>query len=112
MQERLGFVLPLIGGEGGWLFGAEEDKRYPKVEAALHAQYHREMFESLHTGVLANGEPLPDYLFSITPWIAGSWDYGGQNWWGNILRLDGKLTDTIEAVQSIPVFVRKFSWGE
>ncbi|MFZ1464640.1 MAG: hypothetical protein WAV60_11370 [Anaerolineae bacterium] len=28
------------------------------------------------------------------------------------LMLDGKLTQTIEAVQSIPVFVRKFSWDQ
>jgi hypothetical protein len=112
MKERLGFVLPLIGGEGGWLFGCEEDHRYPKVETELHAQYTQEMFERLRTGVLSNGEPLPDYLFSIKPWIAGSWTYGGQNWWGNFLRPDGKLTQTIEAVQAIPPFVRRFSWGE
>lgn len=110
MQERLGLVLPIIGGEGGWTFGCEEDDRYPKVEAALHAQYHKEMYEWFRTGVLSTGEPLPDYLFSITSWIAGSWDYGGQNWWDNILRSDGKLTETIEAVQSIPSFARKFSW--
>jgi hypothetical protein len=110
MQERIGFVMPIIGGEGGWLFGAEKDLRYPKVESALHAQYHKEMFEWLRTGLLSNGEPLPDYLFSITPWIAGSFTFAGQNWWGNILRPDGKLTATIEAVQSIPPFVRRFSW--
>ena len=83
MKERLGFVLPIIGGEGGWLYGAEKDLRYPKIESALHAQFHKEMFEWLRTGVISNGEPLPDYLFSITPWIAGSWTYIAQNWWGN-----------------------------
>ena len=110
MQERLGFVLPIIGGEGGWLYGAEEDKRYPKVEGAVHAGYHKEMFDWLRTGVLSNGEPLPDYVFSITPWIAGSWTYIGQNWWGNQVVPEGRLTATIEAVQAIPPFVRKFSW--
>ena len=70
------------------------------------------MFEWLSTGVLSNGEPLPDYLFSITPWIAGSFTYGGQNWWGNWLSPDGQLTQTIDAVQAIPAFVRKFSWDE
>jgi hypothetical protein len=110
MQERLGMVLPIIGGEGGWLYGAEKDPRYPKVEGPLHAQYHRTMFDWLRTGVLGNGEPLPDYLFSITPWVAGSWTFGGQNWWGNIIRPDGQLTETITAVQAIPPFVRRFSW--
>ena len=68
------------------------------------------MFEWLRTGVLANGEPLPDYLLSITAWIAGSWTVQGQNWWDNPLMPDGKLTQTIEAMQAIPPFVRRFSW--
>lgn len=110
MQERIGFVLPIIGGEGGWLFGAEKDPRYPKVERALHAQFHGEMFNWLRSGVLINGEPLPDYVFSITGWIAGSWTFGGQNWWGNLVVPENALVDTIRAVQAIPPFVRKFSW--
>lgn len=110
MQERLGFVLPLIGGEGGWWEGNDEDKRYAKVDWTLQAEYTRAMYEALFTGVLANGEPLPDYLFSITAWIAGSFRFASQNWWGNILRKDGKITDTIEAMQRMPVFVRRFSW--
>ena len=36
MQERIGFVLPIIGGEGGWQWGSDQDKRYPKVEDPLH----------------------------------------------------------------------------
>lgn len=110
MQERLGLVLPLIGGEGGWLPGSEEDKRYPKVEPPLHAAYTSEMFQWLRSGVLSNGQPLPDYLFSITAWIAGSWTFQGQNWWDNPLFPDGKLTQTIEAMQAIPAFERRFSW--
>lgn len=105
MQERIGFVLPIIGGEGGWQWGSDQDRRYPKVDAALHAQYHKEMFEWFRTRLLANGEALPDYLFSIAPWIASGW--GADDWWGGVL---GTKTQTIAAVQSIPAFVRKFSW--
>jgi hypothetical protein len=105
MQDRIGYVLPIIGGEGGWEFGAAEDNRYPKVEQPYHADYHKEMFDQFRTGVLSNGEPLPDYLFSITPWIEGGW--GADDWWGGPL---GTKTETIEAVSSIPAFVRKFSW--
>ncbi len=106
MQDRIGSVLPIIGGEGGWQWGADQDNRYPKVEAPLHAQYHKEMFEWFRTGLLSNGELLPDYLFSVTPWISSGW--GADDWWGGVL---GTKTQTIEAVQSIPSFVRKFSWG-
>ena len=107
MQDRIGFVLPIIGGEGGWEFGAAEDNRYPKVELPYHAQYHEELFDWFRTGKLADGEPLPDYLFSITPWIEGGW--GADDWWGGPL---GDKTQTIDAVQSIPAFVRKFSWDD
>ncbi len=107
MKERIGFVLPIIGGEGGWEFGAEQDRRYPKVEQPYHAQYHAAMFDWFRTNVIANGEPLPDYLFSITPWIEGGW--GADDWWGGTL---GDKTETIEAVRAIPPFVRKFSWDE
>ncbi len=106
MQERIGFVLPIIGGEGGWQYGQDQDKRYPKVDQPYHAQYHKEMFEWFRTGLLSNGELLPDYLFSATPWIAAGW--GADDWWDGVL---GTKTETIAAVQSIPPFVRKFSWG-
>ena len=106
MQERIGFVLPIIGGEGGWQFGQDQDKRYPKAEQPYHAQYHKEVFDWFRTGLLSNGEPLPDYLFSVTPWIAAGW--GADDWWGGVL---GTKTETIAAVQAIPPFVRKFSWG-
>ena len=106
MQERIGFVLPIIGGEGGWQFGQDQDKRYPKAEQPYHAQYHKEVFDWFRTGLLSNGETLPDYLFSVTPWIAAGW--GADDWWGGVL---GTKTETIAAVQAIPPFVRKFSWG-
>lgn len=106
MQDRIGFVLPIIGGEGGWQFGQDQDKRYPKAEQPYHAQYHKEMFDWFRTGLLSNGEPLPDYLFSVTPWIAAGW--GADDWWGGVL---GTKTETVAAVQAIPPFVRNFSWG-
>lgn len=108
MQERIGFVLPIIGGEGGWQFGVNDDRRYPEVIQPYHADYHREIFEWFRTGLLSNGEPLPDYLFSTTPWLVGGWNTS-EDWWGGPL---GDKTETIEAVRNIPAFVRKFSWSE
>ncbi|MCL4395022.1 MAG: hypothetical protein M1482_09515 [Chloroflexi bacterium] len=105
MMEYLGFVIPIVGGEGGWEYGADQDNRYPKAEQPYHARYHAEMFEWFQTGVLSNGEPLPDYVFSITPWIAGGW--GADDWWGGVL---GDKTETINAVAALVPFVRKFSW--
>jgi len=106
MQERIGFVLPIIGGEGGWQFGVNDDRRYPEVIQPYHADYHREIFEWFRKGVLSNGEPLPDYLFSVTPWLVGGWNTA-EDWWGGPL---GDKRATIDAVASIPPFERQFSW--
>lgn len=108
MQERIGFVLPIIGGEGGWQFGVNDDRRYPEVVQPYHASYHREIFEWFRHGLLSNGEPLPDYLFSVTPWLVGGWNTA-EDWWGGPL---GDKTATIEAVRTIPPFARQSSWSD
>jgi hypothetical protein len=106
MHERLGLVIPIVGGEGGWQFGVDDDRRYPRVVQPLHALYHREIFEWFRTGVLSSGEALPDYYFSITPWLVSGWNTA-EDWWGGPL---GDKTETIEAVRAIPPFERRFSW--
>ncbi|MGB8648977.1 MAG: LysM domain-containing protein [Anaerolineae bacterium] len=105
MVESLGYCLPMIGGEGGWEWGNEEDHRYSKLTAEQHASYHKQMFEWFSTGVLANGDPLPDELFCISPWIMGDW--GADDWWYGAL---GTKQGTIDTVAGIAPFVRQFSW--
>ena len=34
MHERLGLVIPIVGGEGGWQYGVDDDRRYPPRSAA------------------------------------------------------------------------------
>ena len=58
--------------------------------------------------MLSSGEALPDYYFSITPWLVGGWNTA-EDWWGGPL---GDKTETIEAVRAIPPFVRRFSWDD
>jgi hypothetical protein len=107
MMDSFGFSLPIIGGEAGWAPEALEDKRYPKLTAAMHAAWHKEMFEWFRTGVLSNGEPLPDELFSVDDWIMADW--GADAWWYGVL---GTLQETIDAVISIPPFVRQFGYSQ
>jgi hypothetical protein len=98
-QRRLGFVPPIICGEGGWLYGAYDDHRYPRVGAELHAKYTKRMFKWFRKHRLSNGELLPDYLFAVCPWILS-----GQNdeaWYGYTTK-----EMTIWAVKSIKEFVR------
>ncbi len=107
MEDSLGFCLPMIGGEGGWQWQTEEDLRYPKLPDEHHAAYTREMFEWFNTGKLSDGKPLMDELFCCTAWIEA--DGQADSWWFGPL---GTKQGTIDAVASIPTFVRKFSWDE
>jgi hypothetical protein len=112
-QEEVGFVPPMVMGEGGWASNIMEDGRYPRVTMQNHADWHREMFDWFRTGVLSNGEPLPDYLFAVTPWLvyADFQMWVEENAWF-YSRLTGTKYETIDQVRAIPPFVRRFSWGE
>ncbi len=35
-REEIGFVPPMIAGEGGWKYRATDDNRFPRVEDQLH----------------------------------------------------------------------------
>jgi hypothetical protein len=98
-QRRLGFVPPIICGEGGWLYGAYDDHRYPRVEGELHAKFTKHVYKWFRRGKLTGGAPLPDYLFAVCPWIlSGRTD---EAWYGFTTKVL-----TVEAVKSIPEFAR------
>ncbi|MBN1428499.1 MAG: hypothetical protein JXB07_08940 [Anaerolineae bacterium] len=107
-QEEIGFVPPMIAGEGGWRLGDAADTRYPAVDEALHRDYHVAVFNWFHMGILSNGEPLPDYLFAFCPWLLS--DPNDPAAWFDSMSGDRALT--IQGVTNMPNFVRKFSWEE
>jgi hypothetical protein len=98
-QRRLGFVPPIICGEGGWLYGAYDDHRYPRVGAELHARYTKSMLRWFRKWRLSNGEVLPEYLFAVCPWILSG--PNDEAWYGYTTK-----AMTIWAVKSIKQFVR------
>ncbi len=104
-REEIGVIPPFIAGEGGWQYRNAEDSRYPPVDDALHAQYHLKLLSSFARGKLANGDELPDYLFAFCPWIL----FGGEAdaWYS---WTTGTRLQTINAIKSIPPFVREFNW--
>lgn len=105
-EEEIGFVPPMIVGEGGWKYGATDDGRYPKVSEELHRDYYVELYNWFRTGVLSNGEPLPDYLFAFCPWLL-SHKMDDNAFYDSFA---GDRVVTIEAIRAIPPFVRRFSW--
>jgi hypothetical protein len=100
-EEELGFVPPIVGGEGGWKYGDLTDRRYPKVDDFLHQAHHMAMFAWFKDGVLADGSRLPEYLFAICPWILSGDDpaawYGGPR---------GTRHQTVTAMAGMPRFTR------
>ncbi len=100
-EQELGFVPPFLAGECGWQFGDATDPRYPRVDDAVHAQYHTALFNMLRTGRLANGAPLPEFVYCFCPWIL----YGAEAdaWYSSTT---GVRQQTVDAVAALPPFVR------
>jgi len=101
-EEELGFVPPMICGEGGWQYRSSQDRRYAVVGDYLHAHYHQAMFAWFKEGLLSNGDSLPDYLFAICPWILSGLD--ADAWYSRTL---GTREETIALVKELLPFVRE-----
>jgi hypothetical protein len=101
-EEELGFVPPIICGEGGWEYGDLTDRRYPKVGNFLHQAHHMAMFAWFKDGVLSDGGRLPEYLFAVCPWIVSGADEPGA-WYDGP---QGTRHQTVAAVAGMPRFAR------
>lgn len=105
-QQEIGFIPPMIAGEGGWKWNADNDHRFDPIDAELHRRYHVELYDWFRSGTLSDGTDLPDYLFAFCPWLLSN-KMDDSAWYDSFA---GEHTPTIEGVQSIPPFRRKFSW--
>ena len=104
-RTEIGFVPPMIAGEGGWKYKASDDRRYPSIDEARHRDYHLAVFNWFRTGKLSNGQSLPDYLLAFCPWLLFGSDAAA---W--IDSFEGTRTMTIGAVKAMSNFTRRFSW--
>lgn len=102
LDRELGLVPPFIAGECGWQYGNASDPRYPRIDDAHHAEYHAGLFDMLRTNRLANGAPLPDFVYAFCPWIL----YGPEAdaWFSSAT---GIRQQTLDAVRALPPFVRR-----
>ncbi|MBI5030345.1 MAG: hypothetical protein HZB51_07450 [Chloroflexi bacterium] len=107
-QQEIGFVPPFVAGEGGWKYKSAEDNRFPSIDNKLHAQYHVALFRWFLDGKLADGSPLPDYLFAFCPWLLAAGNETAA-WYDSF---EGERTLTISEIKKIPIFTRKFSWDK
>jgi hypothetical protein len=105
-KKYLGFVPPMIGGEGGWLYQNADDTTVPPVAIDKWVDWHHEMYDWFRTGKLSNGEPLPDYLFSVCPWLLYAADWYGDSW---VDGLDANLkVALIDKLASDQPYIRTF----
>ncbi len=93
-------------GEGGWPPGETHDNRYPAVNETLHRDYHLAVFDWFRTGQLPNGERFPDYLLAYCTWLLSD-PKDPAAWFDSA---SGDRTLTIQAVEAVSPFVRRFSW--
>jgi hypothetical protein len=107
-EEEIGFTPVMIAGEGGWRPGEAQDNRYPAISEELHRNYHLAVFDWFRAGELPNGEALPDYLFAFCPWLISD-PNDPAAWFDSD---SGDRTLTIEAIEAMPLFERKFSWDD
>jgi hypothetical protein len=105
-REEIGFVPPMIAGEGGWRPGEAQDARFPKIDDALHRDYSLAVFDWFASGRLSDGEPLPDYLFAYCPWLLSD-PVDPAAWFDS---RSGDRLLTTQAVKAVPNYVRRFSW--
>jgi hypothetical protein len=106
-QREIGYVPPMVVGEGGWKYGGDDDNRFPKVDEKLYSEYYAALYNWFRSGVLSNGQPLPDYLFAFCPWILSS-PTDPNAFYDSFV---GDHAPTKEAIKALPPFKRKFSWG-
>lgn len=98
-EQELGFVPPMIAGEGGWRPGEAQDSNYPAVSEKLHRDYHRSVFNWFVTGVLSDGTPKPDYLMAFCPWLLSD-IYDPAAWFDSRA---GDRSLTITAIEQLAV---------
>lgn len=111
--KNLGRHLPIICTEGGYRVGDDADNRYPTITEAMHVEYNLAMYEMFRTRIMPNGEPLPDYVFAVCPWLVtadlinADPGFADQGWWQ---KSGPKLI--VAATKALPAFERKFSWDD
>lgn len=102
-KRNLGFIPPMIVGEGGWADG--EAKYNPTVMKEWYAWWLGGFQSGRWQIDEAEIWDLPDYLFAICPWILGS-QYG-FSWTGNPV-----YSETIAWMKANHDYIRRFSWEE
>jgi hypothetical protein len=100
--QALGHPIPIISTEGGPIVGSREDRRYPRLTPALHAEMTLAITEFMHGARDIQGIIRPDSYFAACHWLIANYRLGFMNpgwegqswytdWWNGQFNLKGEL---------------------
>lgn len=111
MKRIIGFSLPIIGAEGGTNIGSSSDSRYPVMTEDIYAGQLVAIYDSFRTGILPNGDPLPDEWFTAGCWwiMADSSSQSFDLWQPSQYPWPTpNLPKVVAAISEVKSFVRQF----
>jgi hypothetical protein len=113
--RALGFKVPIISTEGGPVMGWRDDRRYPRVDPRMHADWITSIFDFMQGGREIHGLRCPNSYFALCHWLLGNYRLGFLNpawesqawytdWWNGDFKLSGELP-VVAAVKDMPNLV-------
>lgn len=112
VSKALGHAVPIISTEGGPIVGGKEDRRYPRITPALHAEMGIAITEFMQGERQIHGISCPESYFAACHWLIANYRIGFMNpgwesqawytdWWNNQFALHGELP-LVAALKALP----------
>lgn len=110
--QALGYPVPLISTEGGPVIGWKDDRRYPRVDPHIHAEWTVAINDFMQGGREIHGLRCPGNYFAACHWLLGNYRLGFMapgweshswytDWWNAEFGLSGELP-VVAAVKAMP----------
>jgi hypothetical protein len=113
--QALGYSVPIISTEGGPVMGWRDDRRYPRIDPRMHADWITAIYDFMQGGREIHGLRCPNNYFALCHWLLGNYRLGFLNpgwesqawytdWWNGDFKLNGELP-VVAAVKGMPNLV-------
>jgi hypothetical protein len=110
--KALGHKVPIISTEGGPVMGWRDDRRYPRLDPHMHAEWVVAVNDFMQGGREINGIRCPNNYFTMCHWLLGNgrlgflnitWESQSwyTNWWDKEFGLKGELP-VVAALKAMP----------
>lgn len=111
-RKHLGFSLPILSTEGGYLVSEDVDPRYPATSPDLHMAQTLEA-SRIMMGTSQRFAPAPDYYFCTAFWLLANAHLGStSSWWETHAwyseRWAGGVLPIVHALKAEPKVARQW----